>query len=161
MPIHQDDINLELTPEQLAQFDAALDTLETLSALFPVVSTEEKARHVKPPDGAGDWMSDMATRAEQNIGKLARDYDPAEVARDLKLDADLAPRQLRLQRILDHVGGARFLAGSDAFSALLSVRRQLRGAGVAGVDDNLSDGLARFFSRSSKAETANPTPPPP
>jgi hypothetical protein len=54
----------------------------------------------------------------------------------LALDTTLGPRELRLRRVLDHLSGARFLARSDAFAAMLAVRRQLKGAGVAGVDDN-------------------------
>jgi len=62
--------------------------------------------------------------------------------------------------VLDRLESAQFLARSDAFSALLGVRRALKDAGVAGVDDNLSDGLKRFFTRSSKSEPTPPTTPP-
>ena len=41
---------------------------------------------------------------------------------------------------------ARQLANSDAFAALL------------GVDDNLSDGLQRFFNRTNRAQTPAPAP---
>lgn len=156
---HQNEIDIQLTAEQLAQFDAALTSLETLAAAFPVLSAADKASLVKSPDGADGWMAGMLTRANQNLGSLARDFDPAGVQRDLELDATLAPRELRLARVLDRLGGARFLARSDAFAELLGVRRALKDTGVAGVDDNLSDGLQRFFNRSSKSAPA-PTPAP-
>jgi hypothetical protein len=42
---------------------------------------------------------------------------------------------------------------------LLGVRRQLKESAVAGVDDNLSDGLKRFFSRHGGDKAAPVTPP--
>src|SRR5207244_4504327 len=115
-----------------SSFDAALTALEQLIADLPVLSAEEKAGLVKPPDGASDWMAGMLSRSQQNIAKMARDFDPASVQRDLDLDAALDPRELRLTRSLDRVSGGRFLARSDAFAALLGVRRRLKDEGVAG-----------------------------
>lgn len=153
----QNEIDKEFTTEELAALDAAIAALETITQSFPVLTAAEKSAHVRPPDGAGDWMLNMAVRADQNLGKMPRDYDPARVRRDLSLDSQIEPRQLRLQRVMDRLESARFLAKSDSFSALLGVRRTLKDAGVTGVDDNLSDGLRRFFSRSSGQK---PTPPP-
>ncbi|MBI5388413.1 MAG: hypothetical protein HZA90_27425 [Verrucomicrobia bacterium] len=156
--MNQNDIDREFAAQELTEFDGALDKLETLTKDLPVLSPEEKAAHVRPPDGAGEWMEGMATRAEQNINKLPRDYDPARAQRDFKLDAVLEPRELRLARVLDRINNARFLARSDLFATMLGVRRQLKEAGVAGVDDNLSDGLRRFFSRSGGAKPAPASP---
>jgi len=152
----QNEIDAQLTPDQLSAFDAAIAALETATAAFPVLSADDKASHVKPPEGADGWMTGMLTRANQNLNRLPRDFDPAAVQRDLDLDATLAPRELRLSRVLDRIGGARFLARSDIFAELLGVRRALNDAGVTGVDNDLSAGLARFFNRSNK--TAAPTP---
>lgn len=121
-----------------------------------MLSGSDKAGLVKPPEGADGWMTDMVTRASQNLGRLPRDFDPASVQKDLDLDVTLAPRQLRLSRVLDRIEGARFLARSDAFAELLGVRRTLKDSGVAGVDDNLSDGLQRFFNRTNKGTTPTP-----
>lgn len=156
MASNQNEIDKEFTAPQLAEIDTALDKLEQLTADLPVLSAAEKAGLVKPPDGAGGWMQGMALRAQQNLGKLSREYDPARVRKDLDLDAAIEPRELRLARLLDRFGGGRFLARSDAFAALLGARRQLREAGVSGVDDDLSDGLRRFFSRSSPDKPAAP-----
>ena len=145
----QNQIEMEFTHQQIADFDAALDKLDGLTADLPVLSGQDKSGLVKPPDGAGDWMDGMAIRAQQNLNKLSREYEPARVQKDLTLNRVLDPRALRLERVLDRINGGRFLARSDAFAALLGARRQLKDAGVAGVDDNLSDGLRRFFTRSS------------
>ena len=154
----QNEIDIALTPAQLTQLDEALTGLETLAGAFPVLSADEKAALVKAPEGADGWMAGMLTRANQNLGRLPRDFDPAAVQKDLDLDAMLAPRQLRLARVLDRLECARFLARSDAFAELLGARRILRDSGVAGVDDNLSEGLQRFFSRSNKGLAPAPIP---
>ena len=154
----QNKIDIQLTDDELTQLDAALTALEGLLARFPVLSAEEKAGLVKAPDGADGWMGNMLTRAEQNLAKLPRDFEPATARRDLALDTTLAPRHLRLNRLADRLEGARFLARSDLFSALLGARRSLREGGVAGVDDNLSDGLQRFFNRSGGDKTPKPAP---
>jgi hypothetical protein len=102
-------------------------------------------------------MQQMLVRSQQNLNKLSREYDPGTTQRDLDLISSLQPRLMRLQRVVDRVQSALFLANSDAFSVLLSVRRQLKDAGVAGVDDNLSEGLQRFFSRSNRTQKATVT----
>ena len=154
---HQNEIDIALTPEQITQLDTALVSLETLAAAFPVLSADDKASLVKPPETADGWMVGMLTRAQQNLGRLPRDFDPATVQKDLDLNAALAPFELRLARVLDRIGSARFLSRSDAFAELLGVRRALKDSGMAGVDDDLSEGLRRFFNRSNKVAPA-PTP---
>jgi len=65
----------------------------------------------------------------------------------------LGSRRLRLQRVLDRVTDAIFLGNSDGFAALLEARRRLVDAKVSGVDDNLNDGMSRFFSRPKRPHT--------
>ncbi len=150
----QNEINKTYTPQQLAEFDTLLTGLEALTADLAVFTQEEKAALVKTPDNATDWMNGMLLRARQNMGILSRAFDPEPVAQDLRLDQDVTPRLMRLQRVVDRMQTTQFLARSDAFSALLGVRRSLKDAHVAGVDDDLSDGLKRFFSRTSRATPA-------
>lgn len=150
----QNEIDKTFTQQELSDFDASLTKLEALTQDLPVLTGDDKATHVRPPDGAGDWVGNMLTRAQQNLNKLSREFDPAVVQRDLDLIDALDPRILRLQRVMDRLNSARFLAGSDTFAVMLGVRRQLKDSGVAGVDDNLSDGLQRFFTRTSHAQPA-------
>ncbi len=154
----QNEIDKVFTAEQLTALDAALTALEGQVAEFPVLSGDEKATFVKPPDDGRGWMENMVVLSQQNLTVLPRNYDPALVQRDLDLTATLDPRRLRAQRITDRLVSAMFLANSDAFAVLLGVRRQLKDAGLAGVDDNLSEGLQRFFNR--QAKVSPPTPPP-
>jgi hypothetical protein len=158
MGANQNTIDKEFTPEQLAALDAALDTLEGLTADLTVLDTEGKAKLPKPPEGAGDWVDNLFIRAQQNLNLLPRAFDPAAVQRDIALESVLAPRQLRLERVRDKLDSTRFRGRSDAFRAMLDVRRQLTAAGVAGVDDNLSDGLKRYFSRQSTEAPPAPKP---
>ncbi len=148
----QNEINKTYSAEQLQTLDTLIDGLEQFTADFEPARNKDKSEYVKAPDGSGDWMQNMLTRSEQNIDKLPRSYDPELVKRDLQLSADLESRILRVERILERLVAGQFMARSDAFSALLGVRRTLKHAGVAGVDDNLSDGLKRFFTRISKSD---------
>ena len=157
----QNEIDKQFTAEQLAAVDAALTVLETFTLDWPVLSGEEKASLVKAPDDGRGWMEGMLVLAEQNLNELPRNFDPALVHHDLDLTPVLLPRQIRLQRVADRLGSALFMANSDAFAALLGVRRRLKDAGLAGVDDNLSEGLARFFNRESRSQPPTPPTPPP
>ena len=152
----QNKIDMELTEAQLAPVLAALETLETFVAAFPVLSTDDKLGLVRAPETADGWMSNMLIRAEQNLAKLPRELDPAVVRRDLSLHDTLTPLLLRLDRVSDKVENAAFLARSDAFAVLLSVRRLFKEANLAGVDDDLSEGLRRFFSRDKAVKPATP-----
>lgn len=156
MATNQNDIDIELTDTELATLEAAIVVIEQFAARFPIVTAHDKKNHVKAPDGSGDWMDNMLTVADQNNDVLPRNYSPDPIRRDIKLDKVLAPLELRLQRALERLDGARFLARSDAFAALLGVRRKLKEAGVSGVDGNLNEGLRRFFGRESK-DDATPT----
>ena len=143
----QNEIDKKFTDAELKVIDDALTGLETTLADLPVLSAEDKASHVKAPDNSRGWLEGMVTRAQQNLDKLPRNFDPALMQKDLDFSADVAPRLLRAQRIVDRLTGGTFLADSDAFAAALEIRRHLKDAGVAGVDDNLNDGLQRFFNR--------------
>ncbi len=154
----QNEIDKQFTPEQLAAIDNALTVLETNLADLTVLSADDKASHVKAPDNSRGWMEGMVVRAQQNLTKLPRDFDPALMQKDLDFTAAVAPRQLRAQRIVDRLTGGTFLADSDTFAAALEIRRHLKDAGVAGVDDNLSDGLQRFFNRTSSKPASAATP---
>ena len=156
----QNEIDKVFTTEQLARIDAALTALEAETEGMRVLSGEEKAMYVKPPDDGRGWMEGMLVLAEQNLAELPRNFDPALVHHDLDLTPVVSPRQLRLQRVADRLGSLLFLANSDAFAALLGARRRLKDAGLAGVDDNLSEGLARFFNRESRAQPPTPPTPP-
>ncbi|MEI7534769.1 MAG: hypothetical protein WCK57_10415 [Verrucomicrobiae bacterium] len=154
----QNEIDKKFTDAELKAVDDALTVLETTLTDLPVLSADDKAAHVKAPDNSRGWMEGMVIRAQQNLGKLPRDFDPALMQKDLDFTAAVAPRLLRAQRIVDRFTGGTFLADSDTFAAALEVRRQLKDSGVAGVDDNLSDGLQRFFNRSKSAAPAPTTP---
>ncbi|MFZ4767495.1 MAG: hypothetical protein ACOYMN_21295, partial [Roseimicrobium sp.] len=78
------------------------------------------------------------------------DFDPAPIQRDLKLRDGLMARSPRIDKIAQAWSNGIFFASSDTFSAGLDIRAQLTDADVAGVDDNLDDGLQRFFSRSPR-----------
>ena len=144
---NQNEIDIALTETDLAPVLAALATLETFVAAFPSLTAEDKQGLVRVPESADGWMANMLTRSEQNLGKLPRDFDPAHVRRDLALHQALSPLLLRLHRIGERVETAAFLARSDAFASLLAVRRRLKDAELPGIDDDLNDGLRRFFRR--------------
>ena len=115
---HGDEINKEYSAEQLQELDTILDGLDHFTVDLEAARNEDKSRYVKAPDNSGDWMQNMLARSEQNLDKLARSYDPELVKRDLQLSADLEARIIRMQRVLDRLTSAQFLARSDAFSAL-------------------------------------------
>ncbi len=151
----QNEISKEYSAQQVADFESFISGLERLTADLPVLSSEDKNSFVKTPENASDWMNNMLIRSRQNLPHLPRSFDPDGVAQDLRLNEVISPFLLRLQRVSDRLHSAQFLARSDAFSALLSARRALKDAQVAGVDDDLSEGLRRFFTRGAKAA---PTP---
>lgn len=154
----QNKINLTPTPAQLQAIDDALTALETAVQAFPTLSTADKSSLVKPPEDARGWLEGMLARAQQNLNHLPRDFDPALVQNDLSLPATLNPRILRLERVVERMGNAVFLANSDAFADLLEVRRRLMDAKVTGVDDNLNDGMSRFFNRPKRTKPTTPAP---
>jgi|GEM_PF-1916164 len=154
----QDTIDKEFTEDEPKKLDDALVALEELTKDFKVLSPKDKSRLVKAPDDSYGWRANMRVRAEQNLDSLPRKFNLAKMTRDLKLETELEPRELRLSRILDRLESAAFMAASDSFSASLLVRRQLKSLGVAGVDDGMDEGLGSFFKRSGEDDEATPPP---
>ena len=147
MAKNQNEIDLEVTEQEWTQLDAALKVLEDFAAKLP---NKDKNSYVKAPENAGDWVKRMLSMAEQNLGKLRRDFDPAPIQRDLKLRDALMARSPRIDKIAQAWSNGLFFTSSDSFSAGLDIRSQLTDADVPGVDDNLDEGLQRFFSRSPR-----------
>lgn len=158
---NQNRIDKEYTAAQLTAVDAAIQALETQFEDLLVRTAAEKSHAAKPPDGSGDWTANMLVRANQNLDKMPQSFDAAAIERDIALPGALEPCKLRLQRLVDKLTSAQFDARSDAFTAGLKIRETLQRSGVAGVDDNLNEGMKRYFSRSKAAapEPAKPATP--
>lgn len=154
----QNEIDVTITEAGLTPVLAALATLETFVATFPSLTTEEKRTLMRVPETADGWMANMLARAEQNLGKLPRELDLETISRDLALQQTLTPIILRFQRVSERLETAAFLARNDAFATLLAVRRQLKDADLPGIDDDLDDGLRRFFRRDKAPVLAVPAP---
>src|SRR5882672_6053831 len=93
------------------------------------------------------WRAGRKEQITPWMAKFAGHYQPYGCLKEMvSLICDgrqdgLGVRCHAAQRNVERLESAVFLANSDAFAALLGVRRQLKDSGVAGVDDNLSDGL--------------------
>ena len=155
----QNKIDKVYTEQELQAIDSALAVLEQHFGALPILSTVEKQRLVKLPDGAEEFVANMKAKATTHADLLPRKYDDTAFDRDNALSEQLAPRRGRIEQLTKRLESLQLLVDSDRFSTALFLRRTLKANGKSeGLDEGLDEGLRRFLSRTGDDET--PAPPP-
>ena len=72
-------------------------------AAVPVLSREDKSAQVKAPDNSRSRLEGRGLRAQQNLDKLRRNFDPALMQKDLNFSAAVGRRLLPAQRVVDRL----------------------------------------------------------
>ncbi len=153
-------ISQEITDAVKSQVLTKLQEIKDLLPFLITLTPEEKRSilTISTERGAMDaaFTSEMAAHAD-----LVPAYvDPAEMARDRELRADLLEILQRSREICDALEDTAHVAGSDVLLGYLSFYNSVQQAAKRGVDGSkaLLDNLSRFFPRSRRAAVVVPSP---
>jgi hypothetical protein len=153
-------VDSHLTDEQWGAVDAAIDALEAaLAPALVAMGAAKRSRLVKMGDGSEAFVRKAADVFGQNLGLLPRDFDLAEMRRDLASHDALDGRTVRLVQLMEKIRDTDAALGSDAMVAGLKGYQFIKHADGAGVEA-LRQMLGERFDQSGSRATppAEPVP---
>ena len=136
---------------------AVLDALQTIRTKLPFLvglSTEERQSLPKAGDKSRAFIQQALALAEQDDSFLPRSFDVNEMRQDVELVEQIYPIIIAATQLKELLEDTYRLAGSDAYSAALTVYRAAKDNGRGAALDALLDTLGQRFARKSK-----PSPP--
>lgn len=154
-------VSSHLAPEQWAQLDQGLAQMQAaLEPMLVAISASTKKAMVKMGDGSEAFCRKAVGVMGENIGLMPRDFDLAEVRRDLDAHDALNDRIIRLTQLLERMRDAEMALGSDVMVASLEGYAVLKAVGKGEGVEALKKMLGRRFDNGPRQEPAPPAPKP-
>lgn len=110
-------ISLDLSADDVAEFDAALAVIEKFVKPFVSLTAEEVKALSKMGEKSEQFCRQTLMVLAQNREALPASFDLDEMEADLAAHATLAPRALRLREVLSRFEDTQMALGSDIMVA--------------------------------------------
>ena len=150
-------ISSHLSAEQWTQLDQGLAQMQAaLEPMLVAISTGTKKAMVKMGDGSEAFCRKAVGVMGENIGLMPRDFDLAEVRRDLDAHDALNDRIIRLTQLLERMRDAEMALGSDVMVASLEGYAVLKAVGKGEGVEALKRMLGKRFDNGPRQEPAPP-----
>ena len=150
-------VSLSWTPEQLAELDAAIATVETVLGGLVSLSAAQRVDLFKMGEKSEAFCRQTLNVLQQNPKIVPESLGLAEAMADLAALDALRPRLVRLKQLVERGESTEIALGSDIFGAALEGYAQLKVSGknhgLEGLRKELS---GRFAKRSRTAATTAP-----
>ena len=114
-------ITASLSPEDMQQIKAALQTIQKKLPFLITLSTEERRRLFKMGDKSLAFVNNSLTAAQSNPDILPASFDIQEFVRDYQLAATLTELLIALRQLSEQVDDTLLAVGSEAMSSSLTV----------------------------------------
>lgn len=150
-------ISMAWTAEELAQFDAALDSAEAVSLRLISLETGETRGMYKMGSKSESFCRGTLGVLEQNRRIVPDSLELEEALADLAALDALRPRLRRLKQLTKRAEDTELLLGADIFSAALEGYALLKVSGKNHGLEDLRKQLSARFGRTSR-KTAEPVP---
>ncbi|WP_414587469.1 hypothetical protein [Scytonema sp. PCC 10023] len=137
-------ITASLSPEDMQQIKAALQTIQKKLPFLITLSTEERRRLFKMGDKSLAFVNNSLTAAQSNPDILPASFDIQEFVRDYQLAATLTELLIALRQLSEQVDDTLLTVGSEAMSSSLTVYDYVKTAakktpGLKSVAEQLGD----------------------
>lgn len=140
-------MQLDLSPDDWAEIDAALAVIDAKLAKRITVTTEALRRKPKMGDASEGWCREAVSAMRQNATILPPSVDVAAIEQDLAAHDALRPRLQRLEQLAQKASNADIALGSDIMSAALEGYAFLKIAGKGDALESLKRSLGERFTR--------------
>ena len=110
-----------LSPEDMQQIKAALQTIQKKLPFLITLSTEERRKLFKMGDKSLAFVNNSLTAAQSNPDILPASFDIQEFVRDYQLAATLTELLIALRQLSEQVDDTLLAVGSEAMSSSLTV----------------------------------------
>ena len=135
-----------LTSEQWTKLDQGLAQMQAaVEPMLVAISARAKKTMVKMGDGSEAFCRKAVGVMEENVGLMPRDFDLAEVRRDLSAHDALNDRIIMLTQLLERMRDAEMALGSDVMVASLEGYAVLKAVGKGEGVEALKKMLGKRF----------------
>ena len=137
-------INATLTPEDLAEIQTAIDTIQAKLPFLIALTTQERRRLFKMGDKSLGFVSNSLQTAQSNPNILPASFDLDSYERDYQLATDLNDIHARLGQLNEQVDDTLLAVGGELMSNSLNVYDYVKTAakrqpGLKSVAQSLGD----------------------
>ncbi|WP_445630282.1 hypothetical protein [Nostoc sp. DSM 114167] len=110
-----------LSPQDIQEIKAALQTVQKKMPFLITLSTEERRKLVKMGDKSLAFVNNSITAAQSNREILPATFDVDELVQDYQLAAALTELLISMQQLTEQVDDTLMAVGSEAMTSSLTV----------------------------------------
>jgi hypothetical protein len=145
-----------LSPQDIQEIKAALQTVQKKLPFLITLSTEERRKLVKMGDKSLAFVNNSVTAAQSNREILPATFDVEELVRDYQLASALTELLISMQQLTEQVDDTLMAVGSEAMTSSLTVYDYVKTAskrtpGLKTVAEQLGERFKAIKGRPTKA----------
>ncbi|MHC0064819.1 hypothetical protein ACWATR_18265 [Nostoc sp. UIC 10890] len=145
-----------LSPQDIQEIKAALQTVQHKMPFLVTLSTEERRKLVKMGDKSLAFVNNSVTAAQSNREILPATFDVEELVRDYQLATALTELLISVQQLTEQVDDTLMAVGSEAMTSSLTVYDYVKTAskktpGLKIVAEQLGERFKAIKGRPTKA----------
>ncbi|MBE9001132.1 hypothetical protein IQ274_23645 [Nostoc sp. LEGE 12447] len=114
-------ITASLSPQDIQEIKAALQTVQRKMPFLITLSNEERRKLVKMGDKSLAFVNNSITAAQSNREILPATFDVEELVQDYQLAAALTELLISMQQLTEQVDDTLMAVGSEAMTSSLTV----------------------------------------
>ncbi|MDZ8095054.1 MAG: hypothetical protein RMZ42_24400 [Nostoc sp. DedQUE05] len=149
-----------LSPQDIQEIKAALQTVQKKMPFLITLSTEERRKLVKMGDKSLAFVNNSITAAQSNREILPATFDVEELVQDYQLAAALTELLISMQQLTEQVDDTLMAVGSEAMTSSLTVYDYVKTAskktpGLKTVAEQLGERFKAIKGRPTKAASGS------
>ncbi|MBE8969611.1 hypothetical protein [Nostoc sp.] len=149
-----------LSPQDIQEIKAALQTVQRKMPFLITLSTEERRKLVKMGDKSLAFVNNSVTAAQSNREILPATFDVEELIRDYQLASALTELLISVQQLAEQVDDTLMAVGSEAMTSSLTVYDYVKTAskktpGLKTVAEQLGERFKAIKGRPAKAASGS------
>ncbi len=153
-------INASISPEDIQEIKAALQTIQKKLPFLITLTTEERRKLVKMGDKSLAFVNNSVTAAQSNRDILPASFGVEELVRDYQLTTALTEILTSMRQLTEQVDDTLLAVGSDAMSSSLTVYDYVKTAakktpGLKTIAEQLGERFKAIRGRTAKAESGS------
>ncbi|MEH2138432.1 hypothetical protein [Nostoc sp.] len=149
-----------LSPQDIQEIKAALQTVQKKMPFLITLSTEERRKLLKMGDKSLAFVNNSVTAAQSNREILPPTFDVEELVRDYQLATALTELLISVQQLAEQVDDTLMAVGSEAMISSLTVYDYVKTAskktpGLKTVAEQLGERFKAIKGRPTKAASSS------
>lgn len=149
-----------LSPQDIQEIKAALQTVQKKMPFLITLSTEERRKLLKMGDKSLAFVNNSVTAAQSNREILPSTFDVEELVRDYQLAIALTELLISVQQLAEQVDDTLMAVGSEAMTSSLTVYDYVKTAskktpGLKTVAEQLGERFKAIKGRPTKTASGS------